>query len=208
MRVLVIGCGGHGQVVADILLRMNELSAPVTVVGFLDDDAAQTGRRYLDLQVLGKVSDRRAVEHDAVVIAVGDNRVRQRLAAEFTSDGERFATARHPSAVIAPDVSIAPGTMICAGVVVNTGSVIGAHAILNTACSVDHHNRIGDCALIGPGVHMGGDVRIGTGVLIGIGSIVMPQRQVGEWTVVGAGSVVTSDLPSGVTALGTPARVR
>jgi FlaA1/EpsC-like NDP-sugar epimerase len=40
MRVLIIGAGGHAQVVADVLLRMQEKSAPVELVGYLDDDPA------------------------------------------------------------------------------------------------------------------------------------------------------------------------
>jgi len=37
--------------------------------------------------------------------------------------------------------------------------------------------------------------------------IVCPGVTIGDDTVVGAGAVVTSDLPPGVLALGTPARV-
>ena len=97
--------------------------------------------------------------------------------------------------------------MICAGVVVNPGSAIGANVILNTGCTVDHHNRIEDHAHIAPGVHMGGDVHIGEGALVGIGATVMPQRRVGAWSVVGAGALVHADIPDHVIAVGSPARV-
>lgn len=97
--------------------------------------------------------------------------------------------------------------MICAGVVVNTGSVIGADVILNTGCTVDHHNRIGDHAHIAPGVHMGGEVEVGEGALVGIGATVMPRKRIGAWSVVGAGTLVTRDVPDGVVVVGAPARV-
>jgi maltose O-acetyltransferase len=44
-------------------------------------------------------------------------------------------------------------------------------------------------------------------VWLGGGAIVLPGVTIGENTVVGAGSVVTRDLPAGVVALGSPARV-
>ncbi|RLU82992.1 maltose acetyltransferase [Streptomyces griseocarneus] len=50
-------------------------------------------------------------------------------------------------------------------------------------------------------------VTIGDNVWLGGGVIVCPGVSIGADTVVGAGSVVTRDLPSGVLAVGNPARV-
>lgn len=50
-------------------------------------------------------------------------------------------------------------------------------------------------------------VTIGDNVWLGGGVIVCPGVTIGENTVVGAGSVVTKDLPTGVLAVGSPARV-
>jgi maltose O-acetyltransferase len=50
-------------------------------------------------------------------------------------------------------------------------------------------------------------IAIGDNVWLGGGVIVCPGVTIGENTVVGAGSVVTHDLPPGVLAVGTPARV-
>lgn len=206
MHVLILGAGGHGQVVADILLRMRDAGAAVAPIGYLDDNAQLAGRTLLDLPVLGSLDQVSTIQHDAVVVAIGHNQTRERFFAALLAQNERFAVARHPGAIVAPDVQIGAGAMICAGAVVNPGSVIGANVILNTGCTIDHHNTIGDHAHIAPGVHLGGDVRIGAGTLIGIGATVIPQRSVGAWSVVGAGSVVTKTLADGVLAAGFPAR--
>lgn len=207
MRVLILGAGGHAQVVADIVLRMQEANAETAPIGYLDDNPALVGQRVLGLPILGEIAHLSTIPHDAVVLAIGDNAVRQRLFDTLRSQGERFVIACHPSAVIAPGTQIGPGSMICAGVVVNPGSIVGANVILNTACTVDHHNRIGNHVHIAPGVHLGGDVLIGEGALVGIGATVMPQRQVGDWSVVSAGALVHSDLVDRVVAAGVPARV-
>jgi maltose O-acetyltransferase len=48
---------------------------------------------------------------------------------------------------------------------------------------------------------------VGDNVWLGGGAILCPGVTVGDDTVVGAGAVVTRDLPSGVVAVGTPARI-
>jgi sugar O-acyltransferase (sialic acid O-acetyltransferase NeuD family) len=207
MRVLILGAGGHGQVIADVLLRMEEEGAGITPVGYLDDDATLRGQTLVGLPVMGNIAQVVDVPHEAVIVAIGDNGIRQRLFERLRSQGEQFIVARHPSAVVAPDVSIGPGSMICAGAIVNPGSTIGADVILNTGCTVDHHNRIGDHAHIAPGVHLGGEVEVGEGTLIGIGATVMPQRRVGRQSVVSAGGLVHSDVGDRVIATGVPARV-
>lgn len=207
MRVLIVGAGGHAQVVADILWRMHEADPDIAPVGYLDDDPALSGLRLLDLPVLGPVAGLPSVAHDAVVVGIGDNRTRQVLFEVLQGQGERVFTARHPSAVVAPSATVGPGSMICAGVVVGTGATVGANVLLNTSCSVDHHNRIGDHVHVAPGVHLGGEVAVGEGAFLGIGSTVVPRRTIGAWAFVGAGSVVTKDIPAGATAMGVPARV-
>ena len=50
-------------------------------------------------------------------------------------------------------------------------------------------------------------ITLGDNVWLGGGVIVCPGVTIGDNTVVGAGSVVTRDLPAGVVAVGSPARV-
>ena len=207
MLILIIGAGGHAQVVADILLRMREAGSRLTPVGYLDDNPALTGQSLLGLPVLGTLADLSAIPHDAIIVAIGDNEIRHRIFHSLQARGERFVVACHPRAIIAPDAAIGSGSMICAGVVVNPGSRIGVDAILNTGCTVDHHNHLGDHAHIAPGVHLGGEVQIGDGTLVGIGATVMPRCRIGSWSTVGAGALVHADLPAHVVAAGTPARI-
>jgi sugar O-acyltransferase (sialic acid O-acetyltransferase NeuD family) len=206
-QILVLGAGGHAQVVADILLRMRDSGEPVEPIGYLDDDKALLGKTLMGLPVLGITADLAKFKHDAIIIGIGNNRIRQNLFRALRANDEQFVTARHPSAVIAPDVPIGPGCVICAQVVVNPGSVIGHNVILNTGCTVDHHNRIADDVHIAPGAHLGGDVTVEEGVLIGIGAVVMPQRCIGMWSIVGAGALVQKDVPERVTVIGVPAQI-
>ena len=206
MRVLIVGAGGHGQVVADVLRAAFRNGSADYPFGYADHDESLWGHLLLDVPVMGSIDDIGGFSHDAVIVGVGDNRTRRRLFESLLRTHERFVTARHPSAILSTHSVVRQGTVVCAGAIVNPGACVGSNVILNTASSVDHHCVIGDHAHIAPGARLGGNVTIGQGALIGIGAIVLPGRRVGAWTVVGAGAVVTQDLPDGVIALGAPAR--
>jgi sugar O-acyltransferase (sialic acid O-acetyltransferase NeuD family) len=201
MRIVIMGAGGHAQVVADILWRMRDAGQDILPVAYLDDNPALHGQTFLDIPVMGGTDQLFQIEHEAVIAAIGHGRIRQQLFITLQQQGEQFVIARHPTAVIAPDVQIGPGAMICANVVVNTGAVIGQNVILNTACTIDHHNQIGDHAHVAPGAHLGGDVWVGEGALVGIGAIVLPQRRIGRWATVGGGAVIVRDVAAGETAV-------
>lgn len=205
-RVLIIGAGGHAQVVADILLRMHEAGADLTPIGFLDDNPHLFGEWRLGLPVLGPLAAIDAIDHDAVVIGIGDNRTRRAIHERLAACDEQFIVACHPSAIVARDAVIGAGTVIAARAVVNAGAHIGVNAILNSGCIVEHHNRIGAHAHIAPGATLGGAVAVGEGALVGIGATVLPQCTVGAWSVVGGGAVVTSAVDDELVVSGVPAR--
>ncbi len=203
MKVIIVGAGGHGAVVADIFQAARRAGSDVEAIGFVDDG------RHTDsahgLPVFGPLSNLASVPHDGVIVAVGDNRTRQRLFDMLRNQGEQFVTAVHPSAVVASDVSLGAGSMVCAGAIINPGAVVGANCIVNTASSLDHHNVVGAHVHIAPGVHTGGEVQIGEGAMLGIGTVVIPGRRVGAWAMVGAGGVVVRDIEPETVVIGVPA---
>lgn len=193
--------------VADILLTGPRASRDVSPVGYLDDDPSLHGKLLLGLRVLGPISELPHVPHDAVIVAIGKNRTRAAIFDTLTGKGERFAQAVHPAAILAADATLGRGVVICAGAVVNTATQIGDNVILNTGCTVDHHNTVARHVHVAPGAHTGGNVTIREGAFLGIGAVVIPGRCVGEWTTVGGGAAVIDDIPDHTTAVGVPARI-
>jgi sugar O-acyltransferase (sialic acid O-acetyltransferase NeuD family) len=190
------------------MIRASRSSARgLELVGYLDDDPALHGGRFAGATVLGGLERLDDMLHDALVVAIGDNRVRDAVCQGVVGAGHRLVVVRHPAAVISEDAFVGDGTMVSAGAIVTTGARIGRGVILNTGCTVDHHTVVGDFAHIGPGVHMGGEVSIGERAFVGIGAVVLPNVSIGADCVVGAGAVVTRDVPPGTTVVGVPARL-
>lgn len=198
-KVYVLGCGGHAKVVVQTLRALDFEVATV-----FDDDGRKWGKAVMGIPVNGPIAQ--VVEHPRLptVIAVGDNAVRESVAAQFQLD---WLTLVHPRAYVDPSVELGPGTVVFAGAVVQAEARIGAHVIINTSASVDHDCTVGNWVHLAPGARLAGGVTIGDGTLLGIGAVVLPERRVGFRTTVGSGAVVTRDLPSGVTAVGAPARI-
>lgn len=195
--ILIIGAGGHGQVVADILL--GQPSRPedrLKPLGFLDDHPNSNGSHIFNLPIFGRLAAIDSVPHDGVIVAIGDNRRRRQLIDSLLARGEWLVPAIHPSAIIGRGVIVGAGTVIGPGAVVNTGAGIGRGVIINSHSTVDHHARIGDFAHISPGARLCGHVAVGSGAFIGAGAIVAPQRQIGAWSIVQPGAVVVRDIYS------------
>jgi sugar O-acyltransferase (sialic acid O-acetyltransferase NeuD family) len=208
MRIAIIGAGGHGQVVADIIRASSrDAGSGLSLAGFVDDRPELDGTLVAGAPVLGSVLDLARVDADAFVIAIGDNATRAQIAARVCGAGRRLlTTVRHPHASIAADASIGDGTMISAGAIVVTAAQIGRGVILNTGCTIDHHCQIGDFVHVAPGVHVGGEVSIGDRTLVGIGAVVAPHCRIGAGCTIGAGAVVIRDVPDHTTVVGIPAR--
>ena len=205
-RILIVGAGGHAQVIADAVLSCARAGEAMQLAGFLDDNSDLVGCEVLGSQVLGTLSQIGQFEHEAVVVGIGDNALRRRLFERLKQQGEQFITVIHPRATLAAQVQLGHGCVVFAGAVINTGAIMGDNVIVNTGVTVDHHARIGSHGHMAPGVHLGGAVTLGEGVFLGIGVNVIPQCTVGEWAVVGAGAAVIHDVPARVTVAGVPAR--
>jgi len=207
VNILIVGAGGHGQTIADALLRAAMAGATKQAIGFLDDTPELQRSSYQGLPVLGPIASIARVPHDQVIVAIGDNRVRREIYLRLRNEGFSFATIVHPTATVARDVEIGPGSYVSALALVGAATRIGANTIVNGAGCIAHHNLIGDHVHIAPGVNSTRDVQIGEGAMVGIGTNIISGCTIGAWSVVGAGSLVTRDIPSGVVAYGSPARV-
>ncbi|MBR4721004.1 MAG: acetyltransferase [Clostridia bacterium] len=191
-NVVIIGSGGHGKVVADIVKANGD-----NIVGFLDDFEKSE-------MTIGRISDyQKCCDDVEFIIAIGDTQDRERISKSMDC---RWYTAIHPTAVVSPNATVGEGTVVAPNAVINSGAVVGKHCIVNTGAIVEHENIIGDFCHISVGTRLGGNVKIGDSAFIGIGAIVKNNINICENCIVGAGAVVVDDLTESGTYIGVPAR--
>ncbi len=196
-RVVIIGAGGHGRVIADIAEANGDF-----VVGFLDDGNTPNDK----VNVIGTGADafKYCDGETELFVAIGNCESRKKIMNGLPD--AKWYTAIHPSAVISPSAVIGVGTCIMPNVVVNNSAVIGKGVIVNTNASVDHDDVIGDYVHIACGACLAGAVNVEEGTWIGIGSTVINNISICSNVMIGAGAVVVKDITEEGTYVGIPAK--
>ncbi len=196
-RLIIIGAGGHGKVIADMAVKNG-----YTDIHFVDDRA--TGM-CMGFPIAGRCSDLVTLDDGATdfVIGIGSNTVRQALSRTYDVN---WVSLIHPSAQIGLFVSIGKGTVVMAGAVINACATVGEHCIINTCAVVEHDNVIEDYVHISPNAALGGTVRVGALTHVGIGAAVRNNVQICDRSTIGAGAVVVGSIQDSGTYIGVPAR--
>jgi UDP-perosamine 4-acetyltransferase len=202
--VVIIGGSGHAKVVLEIFLCLDSYR----VVGLVDPNIRG---EVLGVPILGGDDlllpmYERGLRH--VFVAVGDNRLRQRITTRVRSQGFLVPAAISPRANVSGTARIGEGAAVMGGVTINADARVGPGAIVNTNASIDHDCVIGAFAHCAPGTHLAGGVYVDEGAFLGVGVSAIPNVRIGAWSLVGAGAAVTADLPAGIVAVGVPARER
>ena len=138
--------------------------------------------------------------------------------------GNTFNVISHNSRVTANSVS-APSRLVSYGGIISIGDNVGVNGVSITARSktirIGNHVMIGpNCVIVDSDFHQldpdkrcgfepvtDADVTIKDNVWLGMNVIILKGVTIGENSVIGAGSVVTTNIPSNVVAVGSPAKV-
>ncbi len=139
MRLIIIGAGGYGRVIAEIAESMNRYSE----ICFLDDNST-------DKRVIGKCGQYAAFLNDETefYVAFGANEFRLQWINTLQENDANIATIIDKTAYISPTATIDIGSAVLPKAVVNTNCVINKGVIVNCGAIIDH-----DC-IIGEGTHI------------------------------------------------------
>lgn len=192
-RLIIIGAGGHSNVVEDIA-RLNGYKN----IYFLADGDSKKA-------IGGTDEFHKYINKSDFIVAIGNAEARKRFQTNLENHGANIISLFHPNSVIAKDVKIGKGTVVVAGAIINANSIIGKGVIVNTNSSVDHDCLVDDFTHIAPGAKICGNVCVGESTWIGAGATVINNKNICSNCMIGAGATVVKDIASAGTYIGIPA---
>ena len=203
-RIVILGAGGHGREICDVIEAINLRGPCFDVAGFLDDRVPD--ERRLRAPYLGTLDALGSIDAHFVV-GIGDGAVRRKVAGVASLVAQGAPPLVHPSSTVGSLISLGAGTVICGQASVTTNVTIGQHVSLNPGCTVGHDAVLEDFVTVLPGASISGNVHLEEGCMVGANATIIQGVRVGRGTWVGAGAAVIRDLPDHVTAVGVPARI-
>jgi UDP-perosamine 4-acetyltransferase len=207
MNVAIFGAGGLGRMVRDILCQAGRHRP----VAFLDSDERKWRQRVDDLPVIGGTDAWPRLRDDGVrglIVAIGNNAVRRRLATDLQARGAELVSAIHPLASIARTARLDQHVIVGPRVCICVHAAIGPHGVLSSGAIIEHDNVIGTAAFIHPAVRLAGGVLVEDEAVLGIGACVIPGRRVGRRAIVEPGAVVINHVAAEEIVGGVPAVAR
>lgn len=138
-KLLIIGAGGHGQVVAEVAEDCGYQK-----IAFIDDNS--------DLAV-GAVADieKFKEQYTDAFVGIGNNLLRENLILKIREMGFQIPALIHPSAYISRTAVIKEGTVVEPKAIVNAHSIVEEGCIISVGAIVDHDVRIGKYCHINSG---------------------------------------------------------
>lgn len=213
-QLVIIGAGGFGREVVDIVDAINSSDAceprvpRFEVLGFLDDGTPDPATLApYGVGHLGPVSQLAEMPANVgIALGIGSPHVRRQLVESYPN--RSCPVFVHPSATMGRAVTLGEGSIVCAGVRLTNNITIGRHVHLNLNVTVGHDARLEDFVTVSPLVAISGYVHVEREVMIGTGVTLNPGITIGSRAVVGSGAAALKSVPSGATAVGVPAKPR
>ena len=203
--LLIWGAGDQGIVTLDCALSTKQYGQ----IDFLD--IKEKGHRPIPGHTIYQESEVNLnillPSYDEVIIATGNNDLRQKKHSILSKTGVLPATLIHPTALISPSATVGTGCTVLPNAVIHTNARIGTGCIINTGVIVEHDCIVEDFVNISPKASMAGHTKIGKKTFLGIGCTIIDDIKIGCEAVIGAGAVVIWDIPDRATAVGVPAKI-
>ena len=210
-KIVIIGGFGNGTVVSSAVEDIMRESQEWELLGFLNDQM-KAGEELNGFPVLGTVDEAPRFNskdcyfiYTLVNVKQAYERI-QRLHSLGISN-EKFATLKHPTAVISRNVRLGYGVVLMPGVIISPDVTIGNHTQLYANSFVGHDTTVGNHCFVANNASIGGRVTAEEGVHIGSNCSIRERVTLGKWSLVGLGSVVLKDVEPFTIVAGNPAQV-
>lgn len=207
MNLGIYGAGGFGKEVYDVAFRQNKIDKLWDHIFFIDDFRENGSVFYLSQAfTLSNILEIYKKDNLEVVIAIGEPSVRIKIKRKLLENGIKLGMVIDPSAIISPTAKLGDGVIVTSDCIIASSAIVGDNVAINVKSIVGHDIVLANDVVLSSMVNIGGACKIGTGSYLGMGCFIKEGLEIGDEVIIGMGSVVHHNIPSGMIALGNPAR--
>jgi sugar O-acyltransferase (sialic acid O-acetyltransferase NeuD family) len=195
--ISIIGYSGHSYSCLD-----TAIANKIVVVDYFDIEEKEFNPYSLTFQ-----GQETKIKFESIFIAVGDNRLRQRIFNDLPITCKFDNNIIHPNSNISDKAKINYQVLIQNGAQINALATIDTGVIINTGAIIEHECKIGAFSHIAPGAVLAGNVFVGERSFIGANATIIQGVKIGKDVVIGAGAVIINDIPDNAVVVGNPGKI-
>lgn len=210
-KIIILGGIGNGSVIASAICdARNRGFDEYEFAGYLND-RIEAGELIEGFPVLGTLREvKKFVDADYHFIntlyRIDGQRMRIKFFQDLNIPESLLVKFIHPTAYVAPNVTISPGVVIMPNINISPGVEIGLCSLIMPGASVGHNTVIGDFCHLAAQSCISSFVNISEGVHIGLNATVRENITIGKYSALGMGSVLLKNIPKSEIWAGNPAK--
>ena len=204
-ELIIVGAGGMGRTIYDMALENPGFQKEYVIKGFIDDNMHQLDGFKNYPPLIGTIVDYQVQPNDVFICSIGGEG-RRGCMEKILDRGGEFITLIHPTSRIGTNVHIGKGTYVGAYTIIAADAFIDDYNFIQSHTIIGHDVKIGKWNRIDSYVLLVGGTKIGEGCMLHTRAMISHNVEVGDYARVGACSLVITNVESGTTVFGCPAR--
>lgn len=207
-KLLILGANNPQTLRLIDDINNSKLQESFEVIGWIDNDEKKRGIEFYGYKVLGTPEILTQNEYkDCFVVnnITTSGVIRQKTTQQLLKYKLPFVSLIHPS-VNTKDVTIGSGVIIHENVVLEADVHLDSYSCIASGTVICHESNIGKYCFISSGVVIAGLVDVKDCATVFLGARVAPRVTIGKNAVISMASAVFSDVDSGSTVIGNPAK--
>lgn len=191
-QIILIGAGGHGVSVADVIEKEKKFK----IYCFIDMKKNKSLKKYKTLSS-DKNLNKLKKKVNYAFIAIGQIKelfLREKLFKKLLKLKFKIPKIVSPLAYVSNNALIGAGTIVMHGAIINSKAKIGKNCIINTGAIIEHDVVIGDNCHISTGSIINGGAIIFSNSFIGSGSVIKQKIIIGKASFINAKQFIKKNL--------------
>lgn len=207
--IVIIGAGGLGREILDIIKAINYVNPVWNIIGFYDDAFTLNTKVTEEYFCHGTIADLKKLnkKNIAVVFGIADREVVSSVVKELRENNNiTFPNIIHPSVEINSNVRMGLGNVLAYGAFLSCDISLGDFNFLNIFVALGHDVRMGNFNALMPRVQISGNVILGDLNFFGMNSAVVQNHNIGSNNIINAFTLLSKTIKNDRKYFGIPGR--